>query len=98
MKVDAIQFVRPNGEKRLGQLEVDDSLADKVELAKKYNLRVEMEVLQTGEISATISHPEGDVVISIFKNIPGNKKEIDKLFDKLTESRILEFLKQVELV
>lgn len=88
MIIKAVQFLRPNGRQIDGEVEVDDALASQVDLAEKFGLRVELEVLTTGEIHATLSNNLGDYVDSIFKNTPSNKDKISDMFRKITKENL----------
>lgn len=92
MLIDAVQFIRPNGAQRWGQIEIDDKLENKVKICRDNNVRVEMEVLTTGEVSVTLSHPEGDIFIRIVENGPKVKDAIEDMYKEITEDKISDFV------
>lgn len=89
MIMPATQFVRPNGRKRKGAVIIKDELQDKVELANEYNLKIELELLTTGEVHTTLSNEHGDYVSVICENKPGiTGKAFNQLYETLTREHL----------
>lgn len=87
MIVEVIEFRLPNGRQIPHELEIDDKCKEKYEEIINMKCRLTSEVLQTGEVSQCIEHPEFDFDIAIAngKNLDENKKVLENLilrFDK----------------
>jgi hypothetical protein len=71
IEIEAVQFLRPNGEQRPVRGRVDASAKDGYEAMRRAGCRLTMEELSNGLVSITIEEPEvGDFDIMVVPNGP----------------------------
>lgn len=81
--IEAIQYLRPNGRKKSISTSLSDDFQPAYEKMCDAGYRLELEVLSTGMVSATISNDEEDIAISLTKNNNEVNRGIEKmLLDK----------------
>jgi len=68
MKVEVVQYFRPNGRQRLMTTELDDVLENLYEDMTEHGCRFEAEVLNTGEVSVTVYDGNQDIEIAVVQN------------------------------
>lgn len=79
-KIEATQFLRPNGEQRtlLGMVSVECRLG--YEVMRKAGCRLTMEELMSGQVSVCIEEPElGDYNIRIVSNGPEVTRAVEAM-------------------
>ena len=83
------QFLRPHGDKRDLQVEIDDALRDKVRQIERRGLRFTAEVLPAGEVSFCIEDEQSDLAIELAPNGPGSEwRQREILEDMITRFEI----------
>lgn len=85
MKVDVVQFLRPNGREQVGQMELPDSAAAAYEKMIRDGCRFEAEILTTGAVSVTISNHERDLDISLTDNGPAIQEGMVKMLERYVQ-------------
>ena len=78
-QVTFTQFVLPRGEKREVSIERPQAVADKADRIIAAGLKLECEVLRTGDVSLTIADDEQDLAIKVVPNGPGVPEAVDEL-------------------
>lgn len=74
------QYLLPDGRRQIIFIDIAPDLATKAHQLIALGLAFEIEVLRTGEVSATITDPlQGDLDISVFPNDPGVQQRIEEL-------------------
>lgn len=74
------QYIRPHGRAVPVSIEVADDIAAKAQTIMSRGLCFECEVLNTGEVSLTITDPEeGDLDIRVLPNGPGIREGVEAL-------------------
>jgi hypothetical protein len=78
------QYVPPNGRREPVVFETDDAHAEKAQAIRDRGFDFEIEVLRTGDVSATIADPilEEDVEIVVAKNGPPIASGIEAMIDR----------------
>ena len=87
MIANFVQYLRPNGRKKLVTFEVDNDLKDQLDAIDAAGMRLTAEVLTTGQVSFMIEHPKhGDFDGRIVANgpgVPGAVNGLIRRFDRL---------------
>ena len=83
-EIPFIQYLRPDGRKRIGGFERPDKIVNLAQKIIDRGFRFECEHLVTGEISLTISNDEADHAIEIVSNGPEVLDAIDRLIINFT--------------
>ncbi len=81
MKIEFIQYLRPDGRKTLAYTEIPDKHQDRVTAIRKAGYRFEMELLKTNDVSLTISDDEDDWVCIVVPNGPLVLPAIEELIE-----------------
>lgn len=80
------QYLMPYGRKSDLNIEVSDAVADKADSILAMGLAFECEMLRTGDVSVTITHPEnGDLDIRVTPNGPGIREAVEDLILNFSE-------------
>jgi len=83
------QFLRPHGDKLDLQVEIADSLRDKVRQIERRGLRFTAEVIPTGEVSFCIEDEQSDIACELAPNGPGSEwRQREILEDMITRFEI----------
>ncbi len=79
-ELEFTQHLLPNGRQQKIYTKLSQELYDKAQRVIACGYRFEAEILTTGQVSVTVSHPEhGDVDILIIANGPGIKGAVQQL-------------------
>ncbi len=82
------QYLLPNGSARHTYMPVPDDVYRKAQAIIDAGLRFETEILRTGQVSTTITHPEhGDMDITVHANGPGLHEAIHAMIERFDLSR-----------
>lgn len=84
-EVPVIQFLMPNGQRRDTSTHLPSSCRDAVDSMHEAGCRFEAEMLQTGEISVTISDPKEEIDVDI--SVTGNGPEVQTGMIAMLERR-----------
>ena len=79
--VSIVQYVRPDGRKRMVHKDFEEEFADKVERIQENGFEISMEVLSTGQVAMYVSNDEEDLMTRVSKNGP----EVDEKFRQMVE-------------
>jgi len=82
MLVEIIQYLRPNGVKRMECAEVADSLKEAYEDMMSCGFHLAAEVLTTGHVSLTIEDDEKDVDIELVENGPNVLPKLEAMIQR----------------
>jgi pyruvate formate-lyase activating enzyme-like uncharacterized protein len=87
MKASVVQYLRPNGKTMLGTVEIGDEYEEAYRRMEGNGLRLESEVLTTGEVAITISDMcrGEDVDIEVVTNGPEVITAIETLLARYAE-------------
>lgn len=96
-ELEFTQFLLPNGRRREVTTEVSQEAWDKAQDIKEAGFNFEIEVLNTGQVSATISSVEAgvDLAHSITPNGPEVQEGIEKM---ITDFDILQNVSRVNAI
>lgn len=82
MRVEVVQYMRPNGRKKLIWLDdVPEQYAPILNEISAAKCTLTAEHLTTGEVSFAIEHEEGDVSVEVCKNGPGTREAFYSLLN-----------------
>lgn len=76
---EVIQFLLPHGNKRSQTTELDEALLEDYNHMRESGAMFHAEILQTGEVSITISHEEEDVDIEVVPNGPQVQEAMERM-------------------
>ena len=100
MLVELTQFKLPDGHEVPVTCEVADDLREKYELVRENRLRLTAEILTTGEISLAIEHKEGDVMLELAENGPGDhapNKVLERMLRDFSQEALDVWLEENEI-
>lgn len=88
MRVDLIQFLRPDGRQRPVWCDgIPDELKPKYDAIRENGMRLTCEELMTGMVSLAIEHPSADYKIELCRNEPDAPKlALEKLIRSFEEA------------
>ncbi len=90
-----IQFLKPNGQKRVCRTTVPESVKDNYELMKTNGCRLTAEELQNGMVSVTIEEPQlGDFLIRLVENGPKVQEALEEMLKKFNEKEFEKWKKE----
>lgn len=82
------QYLLPDGRKRHTYMPAPDAVFAKAQSIMDAGMRFEAEVLNTGDVSTTITHPDyGDLDITIHANGPGLHEAIHAMIERFDLSK-----------
>jgi hypothetical protein len=88
MRVDLIQFLRPNGNTRAAWCEVSDELKPQYEALRENGCRITCEELSDGNVSIAIEHAKGDFDIELCANKPHDPKAaLERLIGRFDQAK-----------
>lgn len=86
MKVEAVQFLRPDGEQKIVYAEVADDLADNyATMRETCKCRITIELNPGDVVSICIEHEEGDFDIELVPNGPGVQVATDRIIRRFNK-------------
>lgn len=80
------QYILPRGDRRYTEIELEKEVEEKAKSLIEKGYRFEIEILRTGQVSATIVHPsdEYDAAITVCQNGPEVPVAITKMIREFT--------------
>jgi len=82
MFCEVTQYLRPDGRKNLGGIDIDDKCMDQYRFMQDQDRRIAMEVLTTGEVSVTMEDDEQDYGIRIVPNGIQVKEAVEDILER----------------
>lgn len=98
MKVEVIQYMRPNGRKVLQTIEIDDKCEETYKAILGCDARLTAEQMMTGMVSQTIEGPDGDYDFAITKgsNFDENKAVLEAMILRFDKAKFEEWSEQFQ--
>lgn len=98
MKVNVIQFIRPDGKQVMQETDLSDDLKDKYELVRRSGLHFTAEAIGNGLVTLCLDHPvlEDDYDMEIVSNGPGVQSAMETMLGRFSEEEFGKWAKEHE--